>query len=105
MHPQRLLIEKVKNVIQDWARQYPQVELALLEVYPSGIADHIHVMVVASKGFENWESTEREDDLYWFLRKRLGDADIVKIFKLLTLTEEEYNEYDVVYEDQALGLK
>lgn len=96
---QRQFIEKVKKAIQDWAKQYPKVQLASTEVYPSGIADHVHTIVVARKGFENWEPTERENDLYWFLRKQLGDADIVRIIKLLTFTEEEYDQYDIVYED------
>ncbi|MEK7728040.1 MAG: hypothetical protein AAB354_06460 [candidate division KSB1 bacterium] len=94
----RLLLEKIKKLIHDWAAQYPKVELAYVEVYHSGIADNIHVIVVASQGFENWESTDRENDLYWFLRKALGDEYIVKIYVLRTMTEEEYDRYEVVRE-------
>jgi hypothetical protein len=94
----RLMLERIKKLITDWAAQYPHVELAYVEVYFSGIADNIHVIVVASKGFENWDSTDRENDLYWFLRKQLGDAYIVKIYLLRTMTEEEYDRYEIVRE-------
>jgi hypothetical protein len=91
---QRILIEKIKQAIQEWAAQYPQVELSLVKVNPSGIAHNIHVIVVAAKGFEEWEETERDDNLYWFLRKKLGDEDIVKIPLLSTMTEERYDRYE-----------
>lgn len=91
---QRILIEKIKQTIQEWAAQYPQVELTLVKVILSGIADNIHVILVARKGFEDWEETDRDNNLYWFLRKKLGDEDIVKIPLLLTMTEERYDRYE-----------
>ncbi len=91
----RVFIEKIKNAIQEWAKLHPAVELASVEVNPTGLPDDFDVIVVASKGFENWEQTERENNLYWFLRKKLGDSDIVKITVLLTLTEEEHEKYEI----------
>jgi hypothetical protein len=91
---QRQLIEKIKTAIQEWVNQFPQVELSLVEVTPSGISDNIHVIVVARKGFDDWEETDRDNNLYWFLRKKLGDADIVKIPLLITMTEERYDRYE-----------
>jgi hypothetical protein len=91
----RVFIEKIKNAIQEWAKLHPNVELASVEVYPTGIPDDFDVFVVASKGFENWGQHERENDLYWFLRRKLGDSDIVKITVLLTLTEDEYEKYGI----------
>jgi hypothetical protein len=98
---QRAFIAKVKNLIQEWAALYPTVELTSIEVNPNGFPDDYDVIVVAGKGFENWEKREREKDLYWFLRKQLGDADIVKIWVLLALTEEQYEKYEVTH-DAAL---
>jgi len=91
----RAFIEKVKTAIQEWAKLHPTVELASVVVNPTGLPDDFDVIVVANKGFENWEQIERENDLYWFLRKKLGDADIVKITVLLTLTEEEYDKHEI----------
>jgi len=91
----RVFIEKIKNAVQEWANQHPNVELESVAVHPKGILDDVDVIVVARKGFENWGRSERENDLYWFLRKKLGDTDIVKIFVLLTLTEEESEKYEI----------
>lgn len=88
------LIEKIRQNIYEWAQHHKTLELSEVEVYPSGVPDVIHVIVVASKGFEKWDQSDREDDLYRFLRKKLGDADIVKISLLLTLTEEQNEKYE-----------
>ncbi len=95
----QIFIEKTKQAVQKWVAQYPNVKLAAIEVYPSSVPNIFHVIVVASKGFENWEQTERENNLYWFLRKELGDSDIVKITVLLTLTEEEYEKYETTRDE------
>ncbi|MDZ7292241.1 MAG: hypothetical protein ONB44_15955 [candidate division KSB1 bacterium] len=95
----QIFIEKTKQAVQKWAEKYPNIELATVEVYPSSVPNIFHVIVVASKGFENWEQTQRENDLYWFLRKELGDSDIVKITVLLTLTEEQYEKYELTREE------
>ena len=95
----RVLIEKIKQYIHEWAKLHPAVELAEVEVYPSSVPQVFHVIVVASRGFENWDRRSRENDLYWFLRKNLGDKDIVKISVLLTLTEEENEKYERVQVD------
>jgi hypothetical protein len=97
----RLLIERVKKAVQEWAKQYPKVELVLIKVYPSGIGENIHVIVVASQGFDDWEQSTRRKDLYWFLRKQLDPSDVAKISLLLTMTEEQYDKYEVNY-DEAL---
>jgi len=95
----RIFIEKTEKAVREWAQQYPNIELAAVEVYPGSVPNAFHVIVAAAKGFENWEQTEREDNLYWFLRKKLGDADIVKISVLLTLTEEEYENYEIAQDE------
>jgi hypothetical protein len=91
----KLFIEKIKKVVHDWAAQYPQVELYLIDVYPSGIGENLHLIVVAAKGFENWRQLAIREDLFTFLRKQLGDADVVRISKILPLTEEEYEQYEL----------
>jgi len=95
-------IEKTKQAVQNWATQYPNVKLAMIEVYPSSVPNIFHVIAVASKGFENWEQTERENNLYRFLRKELGDADIVKITVLLTLNEEQYEKYEMAHDETGI---
>jgi hypothetical protein len=75
--------------------------LTSVEVNPIWLPDDYDVIVVACKGFENWGKRERENDLYWFLRKKLGDSDIVKITILLALTEEQYEKYEIAH-DAAL---
>jgi len=45
----RKLIEKIAKTIYDWAKQYPNVELAEVEIANSGIGDHIDVIVVAKR--------------------------------------------------------
>ena len=93
----RKFIEKIQQAVQEWAKQHPTVELVSIEVCPGSVPEVFHVIVVASKGFEDWEQTARENDLYWFLRKYLGDSDIVKISVLLTLTEEQFEKYEIIH--------
>ena len=93
----RRLIQKIESSIHAWAEQHPLVELAQVEVYPSEVPDVIHVIVIAVKGFEQWDQSERENDLYRFLRQKLGDTDVVKISLLLTLTEEENENYERIH--------
>jgi len=97
----RKLIEKIAKSVYKWAQQHPNVELAEVEIANSGIGDHIHVIVTAKQGFENWRSFDRRDDLFEFLRKQLGDADAVRISKLLTMTEEEKDRYEWEQPDYA----
>ncbi len=92
---QRELIEKIKKSVYDWAKQYPHVELSLVEVYPSGIGDNVHVIVVAKKGFENWRKIERQNDIADFIGKQLGDYIVVKIPILHAFTEEQYEKYEI----------
>jgi hypothetical protein len=98
----KLFIEKIKKAVQDWAKQYPQVELYIVDVYPSGIGENLHVIVVATKGFENWRQLEIHKDLFTFLRKQLGDIDVVKISKILPLTEEEYEQYELTRNETSI---
>jgi acid stress-induced BolA-like protein IbaG/YrbA len=92
---QREIIEKIKKSVYDWAKQYPHVELSLVEVYPSGIGDNVHVIVVAKKGFENWRKIERQNDIADFIGKQLGDAIVTKIPVLHAFTEEQYEKYEI----------
>jgi len=94
----RELIDKIKKAVYDWAKQYPNVELSLVEVYPSGIIDNVHVIVVAKKGFENWRKIERQRDIAEFLRKQLGDAIVTKIPVLHAFTEEQYEKYEITHD-------
>jgi hypothetical protein len=59
----RKFIEKIAKAVYKWAKQYANVELAEVEIANSGFGDHIDVIVVAKKGFENWRSFDRHDDL------------------------------------------
>lgn len=97
----RKFIEKIAKTIYEWAKQYPNVELAEVEIANSGIGDHIHVIAVAKKGFENWRELDRYKDLSEFLRKQLGHADAVRISKLLTMTEDEKDKYEWEQPDYA----
>jgi hypothetical protein len=90
----RKLIEKIAKSIYDWAKQYPNVELAEVEIANSGIGDHIDVIVVAKRGFENWRNFDRYKDLFEFLRNHLDNTEAVRIFKLLTTTEDEKDNYE-----------
>lgn len=91
----RELIDKIKQSVYDWANQYPNLELSLVEVYPSGIVDNVHVIVVAKKGFETWRKIERQRDIANFLSKQLGDSVVVKIPVLHAFTEEQYEKYEI----------
>jgi len=91
----RELIDKIKKSIYDWANQYPNLELSLVEVFPSGIPDDFNVIVVAKKGFENWRKIERQRDIADFLSKQLGDAMVTKISVLHAFTEEQYEKYEI----------
>jgi len=97
----RELIEKIAKTIYEWAKQHPNVELAEVEIAHSGIGDHIHVIAVAKQGFENWRDLGRYKDLSEFLIKQLGNADAAKISKLLTMTEEEKDNYEWEQPDYA----
>jgi Na+/serine symporter len=47
----RKFIEKVKKLIRDWAKQYPQIVLPVVEVYPSGIFQGILGVNLTLTGF------------------------------------------------------
>jgi len=64
----RELADKIKKSVSDWVKQYPHVELSLVEVHPSGIGDDLHVIVVAKKGFDNWRKLERQDDIFFIFK-------------------------------------
>jgi len=91
----RELAEKIKQSVSDWAKQYPHVELTLVEVLPSGFDDDVDVIVVATKGFENWRKIERQRDIADFIGKQLGDSIVVKIPILHAFTEEQYEKYEI----------
>jgi hypothetical protein len=97
----RKLIEKIAKAIYEWAKQYPNVELAEVEIANSGIGDHIDVIVVAKRGFENWRNFDRYKDLFEFLRNHLDNTEAARIFKLLTMTEEEKDRYEWEQPDYA----
>ncbi len=90
-----MLVEAIRAAIQEWAQQH-SIELAVFEVEPTGIAKNIRIILAARKGFENWPEIEREESLYQHLRSTLGDAVVVNIMLTITMTEEEYDQYDRV---------
>ena len=89
------LLEKIRAAILEWVQEHG-IELALLEVNPSGIGSHVHIILVARRGFENWPEIDREESLYQHLRSRLSDADVANIFLTITMPEEEYEKYQRV---------
>ena len=89
------LVEMIRAAVQEWAKQQ-SVEVSLLEVNPSGIELDVQVIVVARQGFENWPEIERYENLYKYLRSKLDDAGIANLMSLITMTEEEYDQYDRV---------
>ncbi len=87
-----LLLEKLREVVAEWARTH-NIETTLIEVKPSGIGPGVHILVVARRGFETWRWSERERDLFRFLRAKFnGNGDFV-ITRLETMTAEEYEKY------------
>ena len=90
-----LLLEKLREAVADWA-QIHNIEAPLIEVKFSGIGSGVHVLVVARRGFENWRWSERERDLFRFLRARFNGNDDFVITRLETMTEEEYEKYEEV---------
>lgn len=86
------VLEKLREAVTEWVRNH-EIEATLVEVKPSGIAVGVHILVVARRGFENWHWSERERDLFRFLRSRFnGNSDFV-ITRLETMTEEQYDKY------------
>ena len=85
----------IRTAIQKWARQR-SIELAVFEVEPTGIETNIRIILAARQGFENWSRVDREESLYQHLRSTLGDAVVVNIMLTITMTEEEYDQYDRV---------
>jgi acid stress-induced BolA-like protein IbaG/YrbA len=86
------LPEKIRAAILEWVQQH-SIELALLEVKPSGVGSNIHIILVARRGFENWSEIDRDESLYQHMRSKLGDADMATISLTITMPEEEYEKY------------
>jgi hypothetical protein len=87
-----MIVEKLRAAVQEWAQKH-SVELALLEVEPTGIETDVRVIVVARKGFENWPEIDRDESLYNHLRSVRDKEGIVNMLYLITLPEEEYDKY------------
>jgi len=90
-----MMVEKLRAAVQEWAQKH-SVELALLEVEPTGIEMDVRVIVVARKGFENWPEIDRDESLYNHLRSVRDKEGIVNMLYLITLSEKEYDKYDRV---------
>ena len=90
-----MLVEKLRAAIQDWAQKHA-IELSLAEVNPTGIELDVQVIVVARKGFENWSEIDRDENLYNHLKSVLNRESVVNMLYLITMTEEEYDQYDRV---------
>jgi hypothetical protein len=86
------LLKKLHEAVAEWARIH-NIETNLIEVKPSGIASGVHILVVARRGFENWRWSERERDLFRFLRPQFNGNGDFAITRLETMTEEEYEKY------------
>jgi len=89
------LVENLRAAIQEWIQQH-NIELALLEVNPTGIDLNVQIIVVARQGFENWPAVDRYQSLYKYLRTKLSEAGVVNMMSLITMAEEEYDQYDRV---------
>ncbi|MGH7600806.1 MAG: hypothetical protein ACREOI_30995 [bacterium] len=89
------LVETIRAAIQEWAQQH-SVDLALLEVNPTDIELDVRIIVVARHGFENWSEIDRHESLYKYLRLKLDEAGIVNLVSLITMPEEEYDQYERV---------
>ncbi len=73
------LVEKIRTTIQEWAQQH-SIELARLEVAPTGLEKNARIILVARQGFENWSRVDREENLYQRLRSSLGDSDVLTLY-------------------------
>lgn len=88
-------IDLLRKTIEEWVRLH-HVDAKLIEVKPSGIGSNIHILVVASQGFENWPHYERRSDLFKYLHDHANPDKNLVITLLITMTEEEYEKYDRV---------
>jgi hypothetical protein len=90
-----VLLKKVRAAVEEWARMH-NVETTLIEAKYTGLGSNVHVLVVASKGFENWPRYERHNSLFQFLDSKLKANGELVITGLGMLTEEEYEKYEGV---------
>ena len=89
------LLKKLREAVEEWAQAH-QVEITLIDAKYIGIGSHVHVLVVARRGFENWPRHERHDSLFDFLYDKLNSNSELVISRLSTMTEKEYEEYESV---------
>jgi stress-induced morphogen len=86
------LLAKLRAAVKEWA-QLHNVETTLIEAKYTGLGSNVHVLVVASKGFENWSRYERHNSLFQFLHDKVGTNEGLVITRLSMMTEEEYETY------------
>ena len=89
------ILKELHSAIEEWARVH-NLETSRIEVKHSGIGSSVHVLVVASKGFENWPWVERHDSLFAFLNAKVKRPSDLFISRLSPMTEEEYEKYEGV---------
>ncbi len=87
-----IILEKLREAVTEWTRNH-NLETSVIEVKASGIASGVHVLVVARQGFENWHWSERDRELFRFLRARFNGNNDFMITRLETMTEEQYEKY------------
>jgi hypothetical protein len=92
-------VVKIEKAVHEWAKQYPQVKIADIEVYPSLVPNAFHIIVIAENGFETWDHWERTDDLFDFLQKHFADAKNFALSKVETFTEDESESYARMLDD------
>jgi len=90
-----LLLKRLRAAIEEWA-QIHNVAITLINIQPSGVGSNVHVIVVASQGFENWRRSERHDSLFDFIHAKLNLNGNLFISRLSAMTEEEYEKYEGV---------
>jgi len=90
-----LLLKRLRAAIEEWA-QIHNVTITLIDIQPSGVGSNVHVIVVASKGLENWRRSERHDSLFDFIHAKLNLNGNLFISRLSALTEEEYEKHEGV---------
>jgi hypothetical protein len=89
------ILNELRTAIEEWARLH-NIETSRIEVKYSGISSHIHIDVVARRGFENWWWAERDRSLIDFIFSKVKQNGDFFISRLETMTEAEYEKYESI---------
>jgi len=89
------ILKELRATIEEWARLH-NVETTLIEIRPSGVASNVHIIVVFSKGLENWRRSQRHDSLFDFIHTKLNYPGDLFISRISVMTEDEYERFEGV---------